>query len=177
MNLYVKASSDPRVLAGAIEDVVHKVDPRQSIGSIRSLNDIKHDILAPPRLRAALILLFGLLALAVTLAGVIGAVSYDIGQRVREIGIHIAVGADPARIGALFMSRGLQVYLCGLLLGMALMLAAAPPLSSLLYETSARDAGIYLASAAVLSMAVMGALYAPVRRASRLSPTDALNAK
>jgi ABC-type antimicrobial peptide transport system permease subunit len=129
------------------------------------------------RLRAVLIGLFGLLALVVTLSGVVGVVTYNISQRVREIGIHMAIGASPLAVVRMFMAGGLKLYLAGLLLGLVLMLAMAPFLDPLLYETRTMDAGIYLLSACALALAVLGAIYLPARKAGALNPTEALHAE
>jgi ABC-type antimicrobial peptide transport system permease subunit len=126
-------------------------------------------------LRTGLISAFGVLALVVTLSGVTGVVSYNINQRVKEIGMHMAIGANPNNVMAMFISQSLKIYLFGLLLGLALMIAAAPFIEPLLYETSAMDIRIYLGSAFVLSLAVLIAMYLPAKKASVMSPAEALH--
>lgn len=174
VHLYAKSSADPVLLANTITDLVHELDPRQSV-AITPLADVKSTWLAPARLRAVLIALFGVLALAVTLSGVIGVVTYNIRQRVREIGIHMAIGATPANIIGMFIANGLKVYLAGLLLGLALMGVVAPLLAPLLYQTAALNLGVYLLSASVLTLAVLSAIYVPARKAGALSPVAALH--
>jgi ABC-type antimicrobial peptide transport system permease subunit len=127
------------------------------------------------RLRAVLIGLFGLLALVVTLSGVVGVVTYNISQRVREIGVHMAIGATPADIVGMFLAQGFKVYGLGLLLGLAMLLGGAPLIAPLLYATSPLSPAIYLVSALVLTLAVLMAMYLPARKASALSPVAALH--
>lgn len=174
VTLYLKTSANAAVLAGTIANVVHEIDPRQSV-LVKPLTDIKSTWLAPMRLRATLIGLLGVLALIVTLSGVIGIVSYNISQRIREIGVHMAIGATPSRVARLFVADGLKVYAAGLLLGLALMVLAAPFLEPLLYETSVLDAGVYLISTLVLTLAVLGAIYLPASKAGAMSPVAALH--
>ena len=122
-----------------------------------------------------LIALFGILALLVTLSGVIGVVSYNVSQRVREIGVHMAIGANPSNIMGMFIKQGLKIYACGLLLGLGLMLFTAPLLGPLLYQTAGFHTGIYLANIMLLTCAVLLAMYLPARKAAAMSPVTALH--
>ncbi|MDR0781664.1 MAG: ABC transporter permease [Pseudomonadales bacterium] len=174
VNLYVKTRANADQVADTIANVVHGLDPRQSV-LVKPLHEVKADWLAPLRLRAALVGLFGLLALVVTLSGVVGVVSYNISRRIREIGVHMAIGATPADIVAMFLAQGFKVYGLGLLLGLTLLLLGAPLIAPLLYATSPLSPAIYLVSALVLTLAVLVAMYLPARKASALSPVAALH--
>ncbi len=121
--------------------------------------------------------MFGLLALAVTLSGVIGVVSYNISQRIREIGVHMAIGANAGNIVRMFITQGFKVYLVGLVTGLLLLLIGSSVIQPLLYETSALNPAVYLISATVLTFAVVIAMYLPARKASTMSPTEALHAE
>jgi putative ABC transport system permease protein len=174
VNLYVKSAANPADLATTIAAAVHEIDPRQSV-LIKPLGEIKSAWLAPTRLRATLISLFGVLALIVTLSGVVGVVSYNISQRVREIGIHMAIGANPTNIQRMFIVQVLKIYLIGLALGCVAMFFAAPLLEPLLYQTTALDPAVYLASLMLLTISVLTAIYLPTRKASSLHPAAALH--
>src|SRR5690606_27393166 len=108
------------------------------------------------------------------ISGVIGVVSYNVSQRIREIGIHMAIGATPSRIVAMFVTQGLAVFGIGLAVGAALMIGGATNLGALLYRTSAYSPVIYTAAAALLGATVLAALAAPSIRASRFDPSAAL---
>jgi predicted permease len=175
LSLYLSSAGNPNDVVSAITAIVRDLYPRQPVERTVALDSLKTEWMAPARLRAIAITLFGGLALIVTLSGVIGVVSCNVSRRLREIGIHMATGASPGNILNLFLIDGLKVYLAGLLLGLALMLAGAPLIEPFLYETAAMDLGIYLASTLVLTLAVLIALYLPARQASRMSPTAALH--
>jgi predicted permease len=177
LDYFVKSNRDPEELGKVVRDLVRKLDPEQAVTSVQAMSAIKEQWLATPRLVAILISLFGILALSVTLSGVIGVISYNISQRIREIGVHMAIGANAGHIVSMFIAQGFRVYLVGLALGLVLLLAGAPLMEPLLYETSALNFGIYLLSATVLTLAVLVAMYLPARRASMMSPTEALHAE
>jgi ABC-type antimicrobial peptide transport system permease subunit len=175
ITLYLKSSLPSDELANVVAALVRDIDPRQTLETIQPLNDVKSAWLAPAQLRGVLIAMFGILALVVTLSGVIGVVSYNISQRVREIGVHMAIGANPANIVTMFVKQGLKVYACGLLLGLGLMLFTAPLLEPLLYQTAIFHTGIYVANIVLLTFAVLLAMYLPARRAALMSPVTALH--
>jgi len=177
LNFHVRSSGNLTELAATITNIVHELDPRQSVMRAQSLEETRSEWLAPFRLRTILICLFGALALVVTLAGVVGVVSCNISQRVREIGVHMAVGADPGRVTGLFVLQGLKTYACGLVLGLALTLFAAPLLEPLLHETSAFNPGLYMVVILLLTLVVLLAFYLPARKAGALSPVEALHAE
>lgn len=177
INMYVKTSSDVHDTGNAVATIIRRLDPLQPIEAVVALDQVKNQWLAPMRLRTMVVAAFGLLALIVTFAGAVGVVSCNVSQRVREIGVHMAIGATPTRISRLFVLQGLNVCLLGVGLGLLLLLAAAPLLEPLLYETVARDTGIYLSSVALLMLAVLTAVYLPTRKARRMSPIVALHAE
>jgi putative ABC transport system permease protein len=177
INVYVKSAADLGELGKVVSGVIHNIDPLQTLQNVKPLNAIKADWLAPSTLRAILITLLGLLALVLTLTGVIGVVSCNIHQRVREIGIHMAIGATPFNIVSMFITQGFKVYFVGLTFGLMLLLAGAPLIEPMLYEISVLNVGIYLLSAAVLTLAVLIAMYLPAKKASAMSPREALHAE
>lgn len=99
--------------------------------------------------------------------------SYSVSRRVREIGVHMAVGAAPSRIVRMFIADGLKIYLVGLLLGLALTIGVTPFLEPFLYRTSVLDPTVYLLSALVLTLVVLGANYLPASVAGALNAIEA----
>ncbi len=174
LSLVLKSSGNPDELGEAVTAAVHSMDPRQAVERIRTLEQIRSEWLAAPRLIASLIGALGALALLVTISGVIGVVSYNVSQRVREVGIHMAIGATPSRIVAMFVGHGLAVFAVGLGVGIGLMVAGASNLDALLYETSGFSTTVYAAAALLLGATVFAALAVPSVRASRFDPSAAL---
>src|SRR5690606_18398129 len=102
-SVFIKSTSNPDELGKAVTATVLSMDPRQAVERIRTLEEIRSEWLAAPRLIASLVGALGALALLVTISGVVGVVSYNVSQRVREVGIHMAIGATPARIVTMFV--------------------------------------------------------------------------
>jgi predicted permease len=178
LNLYVKTNgTDAAALERDIRSIIQDLSPGQAVRSIKPLDAIKADWLAPARLRAVLMLLSGSVALLVTLSGVIGIVACNIALRRREVGVRAALGAKPTDITRLFLNQGLWLCLVGIGLGLVLMLAAIPLLTPLLYRTDTTDPTAYLLSALVLGLMVLMASWLPARRAGAMNPTEALHAE
>ncbi|MGV3590914.1 MAG: ABC transporter permease [Gammaproteobacteria bacterium] len=174
LDLLVKSHADSRRLGSVLVDIVHAIDPQQAVDSVQTLAQIKAERLATPRLIATLVGLFGLLALWVTLSGVVGVVSYNVSQRIREVGVHMAIGANPRHIIRMFLVHGLRIHAAGIALGLTLMLALASLLGGFLYRTNPFDALVYAAILVLLTLTVAGAMYVPASRAGALEPVNAL---
>jgi putative ABC transport system permease protein len=174
ISLLIKSAANADELGEAVTAAVHSMDPRQAVERVRTLEQIRSEWLAAPRLIASLIGALGALALLVTVSGVIGVVSYNVSQRVREVGIHMAIGATPSRIVAMFVGHGLAVFAVGLGVGIALMAVGASSLDAMLYRTSGFSATVYGAAALLLAATVLAALAVPSVRASRFDPSAAL---
>jgi ABC-type antimicrobial peptide transport system permease subunit len=116
----------------------------------------------------------GALALLLTTLGLYGVVALWVGQRTREIGIRLALGAGSASIATLVLREGLRLVVIGVPLGLVAALAAVRLLSSYLYGVSATDAATFSAIAALLAGVALFACYVPARRATRVDPVQAL---
>jgi ABC-type antimicrobial peptide transport system permease subunit len=128
-----------------------------------------------PRIRTLVLTLIGSVALVLASVGLYGLVAFGVAQRVREIGIRIALGANRSDIVRLFLSRGLVLAAVGLTAGLlgAWMLSRA--LDTLLFETQARDPLLFTAAAIVLAIVMALASYLPARRAASVDPVRVLN--
>ncbi|MGV3590612.1 MAG: ADOP family duplicated permease [Gammaproteobacteria bacterium] len=174
IHLFVKNRSGADTSHESISAAVHRIDPRLALEQVRSLEALRGEWLAPRALVARLIAAAGVLALLISCSGVIGLVSYSVSQRVREIGVRMALGAAPGNILRMFMLQGLRTHLWGLLLGLALMFGVAALLEPLLYHTTGFEGIAWAASAFVLSLAVLMAVYLSAVRAGALDPVTAL---
>jgi putative ABC transport system permease protein len=121
-----------------------------------------------------LLMLFAAVAVVLASIGVFGVVSFVVSQRVREIGIRVALGADPAAVRRLVLGQGMRQAVSGVGLGIVASLALTRALSSLLFGVSSTDPATFAAAAAALLSVAAAACYLPARRATTIDPTVAL---
>jgi putative ABC transport system permease protein len=132
------------------------------------------DSIAKPRFHALLILCFALVALALAVVGVYGAMSYSVGQRTQEIGIRMAMGASPGDVLRMILREGLVIVAIGCAAGLAAALACGRLIAGFLFETAPTDLGVLAAISATLAGATLVASFLPARRATRIDPMAAL---
>ncbi|HST12600.1 MAG TPA: FtsX-like permease family protein, partial [Terriglobales bacterium] len=133
--------------------------------------------IATPRFSTVLLGVFALLALALTVIGVYGVVSYTIAQRTREIGIRMALGAQMRDVMRLVIGQGLKLVLAGVGLGLAGAGAVTRTMKSLLFGVSATDPAIFALIAVLLTAVALLACYLPARRAAQVDPMIALRSE
>lgn len=177
MTLVVRAPGDPGWLAGALRAAVRAEDPEQAVASVRTLEEVRAESVAPQSFAAALLAGFALLALALTAVGVYGVAAHVAGQRTRELGIRLALGAARRELMSLLVWQSLGLALAGAGLGLAGALASTRALASLLVGVTPTDPPTLVAGALGLLAVVVLAAYLPARRASRLDPTWALRSE
>ena len=144
------------------------------MSQVASLEELLGNQLSPRRFNLVLLALFAGLALVLSAAGAHGVVSSDTGQRTREIGIRMALGARPRDVLELVVREGLFPVLLGMILGLAGAFALSGVVSSFLFGVSSTDPVTYLVITLVLGGAALLACYLPARRATRIEPTVAL---
>jgi putative ABC transport system permease protein len=174
MTIVVRSQADPSTLAGPLRDAVRSLDPAQPMTNVRLYEDVLQAATATRRFAAALLACFAATALLLSLVGLYGSLGVFVGQRRREIGVRLALGAGARAIGRLVLAQGLRPALFGLLLGLALAAAGAGALRSLLYEVSALDPTTFAATAAVLLATAAAACALPAWRATRIDPAETL---
>jgi predicted permease len=176
MQLAVRADGDPEALVGAIREAVHEADPTVTVWQFRTMDDIVDEHLAPRRLAMLVIEAFAVLALALALVGIYGVLSYTVSQRVPEIGVRMALGAQRTEILRQTIGDGLRLAIPGVVIGLAIAAAASRLVSAVLFGVSPTDPLAYgVLSAGVLVVAAL-ACYLPARRASRVDPLTAIRA-
>jgi predicted permease len=170
----VKTSVDPMSIARAIIQVLYEVDPNEPAARVRSMEQVRAESVAAPRLTANLLGLFALLALAIAATGIGGVMALAVGQRRHEIGVRMAVGARPGEILGMILRQGMGLALIGVVLGLLGALWLTPLLGQLLFEVAPTDPLTYIGVAAVLGLSALVACYIPARRAARVDPIVAL---
>jgi putative ABC transport system permease protein len=172
--LVVRTTVEPGSMARAITRAVHDVDSQAAVTRITTLEQARYDSMASPRLTASLLGLFAGLALLIAASGIGGIMALTVSQRVREIGIRIALGAQPSEILRMILSQGLLLAILGAGLGIAGALSLKGIMKSLLFGVTAADPATFAAVGIVLISAAMIASYLPARRAASVDPIDAL---
>jgi putative ABC transport system permease protein len=173
----VRTAGDPAAFGNTLRAAVRAVDPNQPVEQVQTLDDLRTEALAAPRLTAMLLGIFASLALLVTLAGIGGVIATSVTQRTKEFGLRMALGARRDSVLLMVVRQGLTLVVVGLLIGVAGALAAGRVLSSYLYQTAPRDPVIFVGVAAVFILAGIIACWIPARRATTVDPLIALRAE
>ena len=174
MSLVVRSDSDPGPLASALRREVLAMDPGLPAPNVRPMEEVVSASVAQPRLTAQCAGIFAALAVTLALIGIYGVMAYSVAQRIPEMGLRLALGANPREVLALVLRQGLRLVLAGVALGTLASLGLTKLLAALLFETDVRDP-LTFAGVPVLLMAVaLLACYLPARRASRVDPIVAL---
>jgi len=173
-NVLLRTSRDPAALARRATAAVHAIDPDMPVDNVRTLLEIRLDSLAPRRLTASLLTLFGLLALLIAAAGIGGVLAFSVSQRTREIGVRLALGAQRREVLGLVLRQGGAMVGLGLAIGTVGAVWLARFMQGLVFGIGPRDpltlAAVCLTLAAVGVVASLG----PARRATAVDPVIAL---
>ena len=176
-SLVVRTSGDPLALAGAIRDRIRSVDRNVPISDMRTMDDLLSASLHRPRLLLTVISLFAGLGLSLGLVGIYGVVAYGVQQRVRELGIRAALGADAGRLNRLVVRGGLRYALAGIALGVPVALALSRALRGFVFGVATTDPVSFTMVPIVLLLVALAACWIPARRASRSDPMEVLRAE
>ncbi|HUK30648.1 MAG TPA: ABC transporter permease [Candidatus Acidoferrum sp.] len=174
MYVVVKAHGDPNQLAAPIRAAVRDLDPDQPVGH-RTLEQQFDNAISGQRFYAVLLGVFAGLALVLAGVGIYGVLSYLVGQRTREIGIRMALGASRASVLRHVLARGFRLAGTGLLIGFAASLGIARLLGSLLYRVGAADPISFIVAVIVLGSVAVIACWVPALRATKVDPIVALH--
>ena len=172
--LLVRTVDDPARFESTLRRIVHAVDPNQPVEAVRTLDDLRAEALAAPRLTATLLAVFAGLALLMTLSGIGGVIATSVAARTREFGVRMALGAGRETVLAMVVRQGLTLVAIGLAIGLAGALAISRVLSAYLYQTTPREPLVLLLVAgAFLALGAIACL-GPARRATMVDPLIAL---
>jgi len=173
-SLLVRTSMDPRGIANALRAAVWQIDGEVTIPAVRTLEEVLSRSVAQRRFQMLLVLLFALAALALAAFGTYGVLSYAVARRTPEMGIRMALGAQRGDVLGMVLRQGMMPVLAGMAAGVLSALAIGRYLESLLFHVSPRDPLAFVLSGAVLLFVSVAACLIPARRATRVSPVEAL---
>jgi putative ABC transport system permease protein len=172
--LAVRTQPNPNSVIGAIQSSVWALDKTRPITAIKTIEEQIAEHNAAPKSQSLLLAIFGALGLLLAVIGVYGVMSYLVTQQTREIGIRIALGADPQKILRMVITRGVKLALIGVAIGLVASFALTRFLSSLLYNTSPTDPVTFATVAVALIAVAVAASATPARRAMQIDPIRAL---
>jgi putative ABC transport system permease protein len=170
-------SSNPAALVQEMRAALAGIDAAQPVDWVQPWEERVDSALAPRRFPLQLLGAFAALALALSALGIYGVTSYAVTQRTREIGVRLAIGAQPRDVLAMVMGGALRLAALGVGLGLLVSLLGARILAAQLYGVGARDPLTYLGIAALLGAVALFASWLPARRATRVDPAVALRAE
>jgi putative ABC transport system permease protein len=177
MGAVVRTDKGPAAVARAAKAAVADVDRDLPLGDVKTIDQIITESTGQPRFRTFLVASFAGLALLLAAVGVYGLISFTVAQRVPEIGVRLALGADPWQVFRLVIGQGLKLGTLGVVIGLLAAAAATRLMSGLLFNTSATDPIIYVSLSALLLAIAAVACYVPARRAMRVDPMTALRSE
>jgi putative ABC transport system permease protein len=175
-NLIVRTAVEPRSMAQALTRAVHDVDAQTAVTHILTLEQARYESMASPRVTASLLGIFAGLALMIATAGIGGIMALMVSQRVREIGIRIALGARSASILQMVLGQGMLLAVLGVGIGIAGAITLTGLVKSLLFEVPPTDVLTFSGVGLTLLVAAALASYLPARRAAAVDPNVALRA-
>ncbi len=174
MWMLAQSDGDPALVANVSRQAVREIDPALPAFSMSPLSTVVSESVAQRRFSMLLLGLFAIIALFLAAVGLYGVVSYGVGQRTREIGLRLAIGAAPADVLKMVVGGGMKLALVGVAIGLAGALALTGLLRTMLFRVEPFDPASYaLTSLLLLAIAVL-ACYVPARRATRVDPAVAL---
>ncbi len=177
MFLVVRSSAESSTLTSSITKEIRALDPELPAFEFRTMEQRQSEALARRRFSTFLLGVFAVVAMVLAAIGIYGVMAYSVTQRTQEIGIRMALGAQPGKIMMMVVRHSLLLVLIGVVLGLAGAFAVTRVMSSLLYGVSATDALTFAAPPLVLGVIALLASYFPARRAADIDPTIALRSE
>jgi predicted permease len=174
VTLWVRTTGAPEAMLGAVRREMQSLDRDVLLSDLQTATQVSYESLWAPRLGAILFTAFGALAGLLTVVGLYGVISYSVGQRTRELGIRMALGAQPSAVLRQVLAEGMILVFWGLVLGLVAAVTIAGILNSLLFGVSARDPLTLGVVVAVLLATALAACSVPALRATRIDPMVAL---
>ena len=170
----LRTEGDPTAVMGDVRRAVAEIDSREAVYSVQTMDEVISNSFAARRLSMLLLGIFAVLALVLACVGIYGVISYLVGQRTREIGVRMALGAQPGDVLRLVIGHGTKMALIGVAVGIFAALGLTRLMANQLFGVSARDPLTFAGVAVLLVIVAVVASYIPARRAMRVDPMVAL---
>lgn len=175
--LVVRTSSDPTAITSSVREQLRSLDPGLPVFNVETMRDVVYGSVAQPRFRTFLIGMFAALALVLAALGLYGVVAYSVSQRTAELGVRLALGAHPADILKLVVSRAAGLAMLGLAIGIAANLALSKLVTRFLFGVSATDPITIGGATFIILLVALAASLIPALRAAKVDPVTALRSE
>ena len=176
-DLVIRYSGSTEALVSAVRHIVSTADPEQPISDVRTLEQVLAGDTASRRAQIRVLSVFALVAVLLSGVGIYGLLAYTVSQRSQEIGVRLALGAEPSRVGRMIVADGLRLALFGNVPGVLIGYAAARGMSALLFGVAPSDPATFAVAAALSLLTSLAGALVPAIRAVRVSPLAALRAE
>lgn len=170
----LRTQGDPAAIMGGVRRAVAELDPREVVYGVETMEDVLAGSLAARRLSMILLSGFAMLALVLSCIGIYGVISHLVGQRTHEIGVRMALGAQPGDVMRLVLGQGAKMALLGVVIGIAAASGLTRLMANQLFGVTAHDPLTFIVVAVLLALVALFACYVPARRAVRVDPLIAL---
>jgi putative ABC transport system permease protein len=177
MAIVMRTTTDPMSMLPAVRREVRAIDATIPVADANSMKQVRAQGLTDRRLPMQLMAAFAVLALVLAAVGVYGVMAYSVAARTREIGVRVALGAQPRNVFGMVLRQGMGAAAAGLTLGLLGAAALGRMLTSLLYGVKPTDVLTFVGVAGVLLTVVLAACLVPARRAVRVDPLEALRSE
>jgi putative ABC transport system permease protein len=157
-----------------VQEAVWSVNPNLPVAALQTMADLHNKSLARTSFTLVMLAIAGTMALVLGVIGIYGVIAYTVSQRSRELGIRMALGAQPAEVRRMFLSYGLLLTSVGIGAGLAAAAGLSRLMSSLLFGVTPLDPATFALTAVVLFAVTIGACYIPARRAASIDPIETL---
>ena len=174
MTVIVKGQSDPNQLISSLRQQVKAVDPDQPIYNIRTMDEIRSESVASERLNLTLLSIFAGIALILAIVGIYGVMSYTVTQRTHEIGIRMAIGAQPKDVFKMVIGQGMLLALIGVGIGLIGAFGLTRLMATMLFDVAPTDPATFAVIAVLLTSVALVACFIPGRRATKVDPVISL---
>ncbi len=172
--LYVRTSRDPGALSNDVRAMVHAALPDVVVPETQTLQQMYDKLIVQRKFNMIVLALFGVLAIVIAAVGIYGVMAYIVEQRTQEIGVRMALGAEPGQVLRMVLSRAAVMMAAGVVIGLGAGWLLSRLVSAFLFQVEPHNGAVYAVSAAVLIAAGLAAAFVPARRASQVNPISVL---
>jgi ABC-type antimicrobial peptide transport system permease subunit len=173
-SLLIRTQGDPMTAVAAVKQAMREVDPDQGTAEVVSMQQLVSGSIAGPRLQTILLGAFGGIGLLLACVGIYAVISYSVAQRVREVGIRLALGAAPGVIRAMVLREGMLLAAGGIGIGLLAAFGLTRYLATLLYTVKPADPAVYTAVSILLAAVAAAGSWIPAHRATAVDPAVVL---